>query len=1511
MASLSRCIKKAGKSLSAQDAQAIRDRVSEMGGDPVAAVQDYLAELKDQRAELVSDIKGKAPRTFKQVQAEQKAEPETPPKPKPEPTKKATDEDLTHLFSNPAAAPDYQTFTNSQLNREYAKWEKRHSALTGELIRKNRSNDRPSDLRKKSDRLSVEYTVASDRLAALRTEAELRNGPGTYFPLGRGGARQRRADTLTPAFRKWFGNSKVVDENGDPLRVYHGGYSEIDAFEGTAFFSDSAVVANSYSVGIPGAVSTPVYLSIKNPLVVDYAGREWFGNERVIQQAKDSGHDGAILKNVIDPGNFRAEGAAETQSTVYVTFDPNQVKSAIGNNGEFDPTDTDIRKRLDEKSNPSPLSLDQAEEALAPIRREFDKVNLTVVQSRDDLPDVPATELLRNDPLAKALYDADTGKVYVVSNAHTTPEDVVKSALHEIVAHHGLRQLLGKDMDPLLGEVYLKAKDRERMNHILKLYELDPKNAEDRFIAAEEYLAHMAETHENPSLYNRVVALVRNFLRKLGVVKAYSDNDLYDLLTKTRKAAREAPRQENAVTFRLRKGDADDASIDGDPNSGKSRYNKLSAVMTAMPDSAQNYVEDLPARFESLKDKGIVSLLKAIPRMYLPDFAKQIPAVARYVNEAQRMEATKAQLVEQFQPVVSRLEKLSRADRTALANVQNQATIEGVDPAEQPNPPQFAPRTYMAKYDSLRKMFDKLSPEAQSVYREMRDAHKDMYTMMSQAIEERLQTLEDQQSQTPGKKVSGLDTTRIRKLLESHQLPDPYFPLYRFGDIWVSGIKNAGQKNAERIFSRFESTDAALRFKQDLVDDGYTDIKDGLVSKDSGAAIDAIDPTLFSNLRNAISKVSDDAERNRLQDQIHQFFLMSLPEVSMRKHMIHRKNRAGYSADILRGFARSMFHGSHQLARMQHMTQMQLQLDEAQAEATAQGGFSTSRLAHYVVQELRSRHDWAMNPRSGPLATTLNRLGFTWYLGATPAAALINLSQTPMVALPIVAARFGYKNSTKAFMDAMQEQNTMIGADLGKRFRSKSVFLDQEEKFSYPLLLQSKIRESKSQAETLRLSLELEAYLSLESDGVIDKTQAHDLSGIAELGDRYSGFNHAWTEKISAMFHNAEVWNREVTGMAAYRLARDAALKAGKNTQDAHREGVQQAKELVYLSHFDYTNANRPTYLQNDVAKVMFLFKQHSLNMTYRLGRDFYSAYQSLKKANASDESLKEARRRFVGLLGMTGVFAGVSGLPAFSVIAFVINSIFDDKDDPFDFESEFRASLADAFGEKTATAIMTGPVNALSGIDVASRVGLNNLWIRDPMTDMEADELYAHYTGELLGPMWKIPQEGLRGAELVSKGYDRGFESFLPKAMKDVFKSVRYMREGVNNYRGDEIIPKEDIGTNELIYQLFGFSPEKVTTHFEQNRAIKNQEQHILDRRANLLTRYALASRYRDKDMMREATQDIRDFNKANPRYPLTSDNIRSSMKQRRRFTQESEHGVNINKHLRYLADQLSFTGK
>src|SRR5690606_38549610 len=93
----------------------------------------------------------------------------------------------------------------------------------------------------------------------------------------------------------------------------------------------------------PGANVLPVYLSIQNPFVVDMGGRDYFDGAAVleaIRRAKAEGRDGVLVRNVYDaPVQY---GGQAYLSNIWIAFRPEQIKSAIGNRGTFDPTDPSI-----------------------------------------------------------------------------------------------------------------------------------------------------------------------------------------------------------------------------------------------------------------------------------------------------------------------------------------------------------------------------------------------------------------------------------------------------------------------------------------------------------------------------------------------------------------------------------------------------------------------------------------------------------------------------------------------------------------------------------------------------------------------------------------------------------------------------------------------------------------------------------------------------------------------------------------------------------------------------------------------------------------------------------------------------------------------------------------------------------------------------------------------------------------------------------------------------------------
>ena len=111
-----------------------------------------------------------------------------------------------------------------------------------------------------------------------------------------------------------------------------------------------------------------------------------------------------------------------------------------------------------------------------------------VVESADDVDG--ATQGMRG---AKGWYDPRTGKVVVVLGRHSGVEDVMRTVLHEGVAHYGLRGLVGKErMNGLMDGVFARLDEvtRKRVADEAKRHGWDVR------VATEEYLASLAEDGE-------------------------------------------------------------------------------------------------------------------------------------------------------------------------------------------------------------------------------------------------------------------------------------------------------------------------------------------------------------------------------------------------------------------------------------------------------------------------------------------------------------------------------------------------------------------------------------------------------------------------------------------------------------------------------------------------------------------------------------------------------------------------------------------------------------------------------------------------------------------------------------------------------------------------------------------------------------------------------------------------------------------------------------------------------
>ena len=112
---------------------------------------------------------------------------------------------------------------------------------------------------------------------------------------------------------------------------------------------------------------------------------------------------------------------------------------------------------------------------------------------------------------------------------------------------------------------------------------------------------------------------------------------------------------------------------------------------------------------------------------------------------------------------------------------------------------------------------------------------------------------------------------------------------------------------------------------------------------------------------------------------------------------------------------------------------------------------------------------------------------------------------------------------------------------------------------------------------------------------------------------------------------------------------------------------------------------------------------------------------------------------------------------------------------------------------------------------------------------------------------------------------------------------------------RGDAIV--EDLSVKQLLLQLGGFTPAEVAERYDSNRALKNYERHILDRRQYLVNAVALAVRTGDAEARREAMASIGAFNRKYPEIAITQKSLRKSLAARARYSRQAEGGVILNK--------------
>lgn len=237
------------------------------------------------------------------------------------------------------------------------------------------AEDNDDEVRFRSSRLSPELQAIKDQAKADGSFMKAPNGRPTNL------TEKQWLQVRTPEFKEWFGDwesdpanaSKVVDENGEPMVVYHGTSVSSRRFfkfkDGAPnWFTPSEYYAKAFTFDEDIPVMYPSFIKIKKLLHLGYIDGDVISG-KIRSLSLDTGISESSIRYIVSKERadkvyqitnsplFKREAMAlgydgmmafEAGVDSFAIFSPSQVKSATENVGSFDGMNDDIRYSSDE-----------------------------------------------------------------------------------------------------------------------------------------------------------------------------------------------------------------------------------------------------------------------------------------------------------------------------------------------------------------------------------------------------------------------------------------------------------------------------------------------------------------------------------------------------------------------------------------------------------------------------------------------------------------------------------------------------------------------------------------------------------------------------------------------------------------------------------------------------------------------------------------------------------------------------------------------------------------------------------------------------------------------------------------------------------------------------------------------------------------------------------------------------------------------------------------------------------
>jgi hypothetical protein len=1103
-----------------------------------------------------------------------------------------------------------------------------------------------------------------------------------------------------------------------------------------------------------------------------------------------------------------------------------------------------------------PTTQETAQTITDTLKKEFGN-NILTAQKRgllnivDSVDQLPAEIQSSIQPNAVGAYSK--GKSYIIANRMTSA-NARRTLLHEVGEHHGLEGMLGKSMykqtlrqvnqlnkmDPVVTAAH---------DHVTNLYpELKP--GSESYLR--EVLARIGETSPENTIFRRVVGAVKNFLIKMGLYNPnkFTTADLQDMILHSLRTSLRgaAPAAEAAGVPAVQMAKVGPTTT-VDPQNSSGIMDSVGNTIKSTPIYNSRLAQDVRNVYSTIPDR-----LRAIGLSFLslPQqadlFGKELPALNDLLDIINKRAGALQQYRQEVDARVFKgfelLKKYPKPVVDKFNDVAHKLTALRINPKKGKNEQDNWDDQLMAAWNNTPKELQNLAYEYSDAFGEARE------TMIKQV------------ELFAGKSIADQLRTRFEQEKISF-----YLPLRRKGNYRLAYF----DKDGERVVIHKESpAELAIAVKEAQKANGQ-DISTSLLTRELNykdtpplGFVKGIIDLLDQNIDADINDPDSIAAKESLINEVYKTYLDTFPDESLRQQMRTRQGIEGYIKDVVGGYADVGSKLAHQVSNLEYKPL----LDKAMAEVKKNE--ADFRLTNpdlkdnvpvtQVVQNLIDQRKFLDNPVADSISSRASWFSYMWHIAGNVSSAVVNLTQVPMVVLPMLGGKYGWTKASAMLKEAYS-QYTKGGLDVNRKFLPDFTFganLKPGDKY-YNL------------------------YHNAVSRSTIRRSVGYELTEMRRrTTEEFTGTRAKVETGLGWIFQNSERMNREVTLIAAFNLARENGL--------SEQAAIDEAIDMTTRTHSHALSEAGPRMFQNGLGKVAFTFKSFAQAQIYNMARLFYLAFKGEKP-----EIRRLAQKQLTGILGMTYAFSGLQGLPTYgaaNMFASAVSAMFGDDDEPFDFDEAVRSAVGD-IGYK-------GPINALTNIDIASRTGFNGMvWHDDPRRLAEvgfAPYFIEHFFGPSYQALFVNPG---RAITLMKEGQVyRGLETVTPSFVRNPLKAFRFATEGATTTNGAPIV--DDVSAYSAFMQIFGFTNAELSEAYARAGSMKKAEQKIASRRTSLLDLHFLAKSNGDDDMLAEIKDKIAGYNESYPSNKISPDTLSRSYRGHMERIKNSVDGVYLNKKLK-----------